>query len=98
MSVTLSNTRPFSELKHGDWFMDKYGDIGVKTEDCGKDCAHFFSCYYSLQNMTHNPEVQVLENVSVQYEYVQRVTREIVIKEEVSERTKGKLCINEVPF
>ena len=106
MEIKLSNTRPFSELKHMDWFIEFGGHIGIKV-DVGeydihgnpKLCALFLAPYYNvIQNMCYNPQVQVLENVVVNYEFAQKIMKEFVVKKEVDEFQKGQLSFNEIPF
>jgi hypothetical protein len=97
--IKLSNMRPFSELNHNDWFIDVTGYIGVKISHENKDYAHFFSGNYGcLQDMSHDPQVQILENVNVKYEFTQRVIRDVIVTREVDEYTKGELYFNEIPF
>ena len=107
MSLKLCNTCLFSELKHGDFFIEESGHVGIKinTNEYNRDetpklRALFlnFLYYRCVQNMDHNPPVQILEDVDIKYRFVQKVTKEVVIQKEVSEPQYGQLSFNEIPF
>lgn len=97
--IKLSHTRKFSELKHGDWFIDEYGRVGIKvvTYLSNKQQAHYFN-YGCIQWMSGGEKIQQLENIFVTYEYAQKVTKKVVVTQEVDENKKGHLSFNEVSF